>query len=273
VSDNKQKTYTVAISISDSPDMPQRGLGTEHLEDAMSEIARHLLAKGFRLIYGGDLREEGFTEILFELVTRHHQDNGGDGSQSVVCNYLAWPVHINMPVKAFKKRCKALDGVAKLICLTDDGKVIGHDERLQHVARPATDQEWGVGLTAMRQVMADACDARIVLGGKVEGFQGSMPGIAEEAQITLKRKQPLFVMGGFGGCAYDIALELGLLKAIGKAERVWLGREQFGAFDVNSLNNGLCDDENITLAKTVYVDQAVALILRGLLRLGKVAGK
>jgi hypothetical protein len=33
----------VAISISESPDMGILGLATEHLDDAMAEIARHIL--------------------------------------------------------------------------------------------------------------------------------------------------------------------------------------------------------------------------------------
>jgi hypothetical protein len=64
----------VAISTSESPDMPALGLSDEHLRDAMAEIARHLLALGARLIYGGDLRSGGFSRLLFELVARHHRD-------------------------------------------------------------------------------------------------------------------------------------------------------------------------------------------------------
>jgi hypothetical protein len=64
----------IAISISDTSDMGVRGLGKEHLEDAMAEIARHLLAWGAQLAYGGDLRPGGFTELLFELVNRYRRN-------------------------------------------------------------------------------------------------------------------------------------------------------------------------------------------------------
>jgi H+/gluconate symporter-like permease len=64
----------IAISTSESPDMPVLGLTDEHLRDAMAEIARHLLALGARLAYGGDLRAYGFTDLLFELVARHSRD-------------------------------------------------------------------------------------------------------------------------------------------------------------------------------------------------------
>ena len=59
--------HTIALSISNSPDLAVLGLGKEHLDDAMTEIARHLIACGATLAYGGDLREGGFTELLFEI--------------------------------------------------------------------------------------------------------------------------------------------------------------------------------------------------------------
>ena len=42
--------HVIAISTSDSPDMPVLGLSQQHLYDAMTEIARHLLALGARIV-------------------------------------------------------------------------------------------------------------------------------------------------------------------------------------------------------------------------------
>jgi len=53
----------------------------------------------------------------------------------------------------------------------------------------------------MRRTMTAASDARIVLGGRVDNFKGCMPGIAEEVFIALEKRQPVYVLGGFGGCA------------------------------------------------------------------------
>ena len=60
----------VAVSTSESSDMPALGLSDEHLRDAMAEIARHVLRTGSRLVYGGDLSQHGFSELLFEIVAR-----------------------------------------------------------------------------------------------------------------------------------------------------------------------------------------------------------
>ena len=88
-------TPTVAISISESPDMAVLGLSDEHLQDAMVEIALHLLSSGTSLAYGGDLRANGFAELLFELVVRY-RDHPHHSGKITVTDYLAWPVHVRM---------------------------------------------------------------------------------------------------------------------------------------------------------------------------------
>jgi hypothetical protein len=53
----------------------------------------------------------------------------------------------------------------------------------------------------MRQRMTNDCAARIVMGGKMEGYSGIFPGIIEEAWRSLQEKKPLYLLGGFGGAA------------------------------------------------------------------------
>jgi hypothetical protein len=48
----------------------------------------------------------------------------------------------------------------------------------------------------------------------------------------------------------------------------WQDRKTFKAFASSDLNNGLTKEESATLVRTPHVDQAIALILRGLLRAG-----
>lgn len=258
--------HTIAISISESPDMAVLGLAKEHLDDAMAEVARYLLAMGARLMYGGDLRPKGFTELLFELVARHRRDSDLGDELVGVSNFLAWPVHVSLPYEEVQQLSETLSGVAEVVCLTADGKVMSPDERQQMVPRPATDDEWAAGLTAMRSMMTKMSDARIALGGKVDGFKGRMPGVAEEVLVALRADQPLFLLGGFGGCARDIAVDLGLTQTWLMQRLPWPGLGDFIDFTVEDLNNGLDAEENAILATTVHVDQAITLILRGLLR-------
>lgn len=253
----------IAISTSDSPDMAGLGLHREHLRDAMTEIARHTLALGARLVYGGDLRADGFSKLLFELAARHGRDTRERGRHSVT-NYLAWPVHILQQAEQLVQAAADLEGAAELRLLDLDGNEMAMNERRKVQPQQPSESEWARGLATMRHRMIAETHARIILGGRVEGFKGNMPGIAEEALYSLEAKQPLYVMAGFGGCARDVAEEIGVLnKAM---PRPWPGRDRLRAFKVTDLNNGLSADENLILASTPHVDQAIILVLRGLTR-------
>ena len=260
---------SIAVSTSESPDMAVFGLSDDHLTDAMAELALHLLASGARLGYGGDLRKGGFTELLFELATRYRRDAADDEAQVSVTNYLAWPVHATMDRACLEDLKTSLSGVGEIVCLDLHGQRLplgGTDFN----RRPAlTNSDWTVGLTAMRRVMRTETQVRIVLGGPVDGFKGSMPGIAEEALLSFEARQPLFLVGGFGGCTRDIAETLGLVDRWVGSRPNWSRRSEFETYGLSDLRNGLSDNENRTLAHTPHIDQAVILILRGLFRLSE----
>ena len=255
----------VAISISDSPDMSVLGLSNAHLRDAMDRLALHLLSSGARLAYGGDLRAYGFTEWLFELVSRYRRETSE--VQIGVTNYLAWPVHIRMATDELEAISAGLADTGELVCLTQDGHRLNPSAWKERALYQPNDQEWAAGLTAMRHVVRRATHARVVLGGRVTGYKGVMPGIAEEALLSLRKRQPLFLLGGFGGCTRDIAETLGLIDRWAGSRPVWQGREKFEEFS-SDLSNGLSEEENATLARTPHIDQANVLVLRGLHRLG-----
>lgn len=263
---------TIAISISESPDMSVLGLGDEHLRDAMAEIARHLLALGARLIYGGDLRQHGFSDLLFELVARYRRDADEGDSRSGVTSYLAWPVHILQAMADLETQITETQDSAELVCLRIDGSGLPIEERRGLPPQIPTEQDWADGLTSMRITMLSNSDARIVVGGRVEGYKGTMPGIAEEALLSLRAGMPTFLVGGFGGCTRDIAETLGLIQARPTSNLGWAHRDEFAAFTTADLNNGLTDEENATLACTPHVDQAITLILRGMMQLVKAEG-
>lgn len=258
----------VTISISESADMMARGLGVEHLRDAMAEVARHLLAMGARLVYGGDLRSHGFTELLFELVATHRRDADVGDARPAIVSYLSWPIHSVKSAQEIRALTKDLTGLVELHCLDQEGVETAPDAISPGMkTQLPTSEEWARSLTSMRRALTDASDARILLGGKISGYKGRMPGIAEEALCSLNAGQPVYLLGGFGGCARDIAEELRLVEHRSSRPIHWTGRDQFFNFDSSALRNGLNAYENMTLARTVHIDEAVALILRGMLRL------
>ena len=258
-------TPTVAISISESPDMAVFGVSDGHLQDAMAEIALHLLSSGTSLAYGGDLRANGFTELLFELVVRY-RDHPYHSGRITVANYLAWPVHIRMAADYLAAFTAGHERVAHLVFLGLDGSRLERDQRLELSIHEPDENEWSKGLTSMRVVMREETQARIVLGGRVSGYKGRMPGIAEETLLSLQSKQPVFLLGGFGGCTRDIAETIGLVKPWAGSRLKWDGRPCFEDYSARDLNNGLSDEENAILARTPHIYQAITLVSRGLRR-------
>ena len=256
----------VGISVSESPDLRALGLSDGHLRDAMAGIALHLLASGRSLAYGGDLRQHGFTELLAELVGRYG-DHPRHGGTIVVTDYLAWPVHIRMTSNELATFSAEHEPAARLVFLTLDGARLALEQRLTLRAHDPHEDEWTKGLTAMRTTMRGDIQARIVLGGRVEGYKGAMPGIAEETSLSLEKGQPVFLLGGFGGCARDIAETLGLAECWAGSRDDWDGRRCFRKYSPDDLHNCLSWEENVVLARTPHIQEAVILVSRGLRRI------
>ena len=253
---------TIAISISESPDLTRLGMSDRHLTRATETMAAYLLSFGYRLAYGGDLRRGGFTEQLFELASRYDRSPQSQGRPGVT-DYLPWHTCAALSHDEYDDLAKRLGNSAEVKCLAHDGTVLTDCELPE---TPVKDRhEIVTSLTAMRQTMLNETSARVVLGGRVDRYQGSMPGIAEEALLTLQAGRPLYVVGGFGGCARDIAEMLKMVEPLHDPPRPpWDGHEAFSAYGADALNNGLTYDENCTLAKTPHIRQAVGLVLRGL---------
>ena len=254
----------IGISISESPDMRFFGFSDGHLKDAMAGFAIHLLASGANIAYGGDLLDGGFSRLIFDLVLRYRPYRE---KVPPVTNYLAWPVHAAMTTEDVRALDEELQGFARLVLVGQDGSPM---PREGHRAVPSdtVDQErWCVGLTAMRTLMREQTDARLALGGKLEGHRGAMPGVAEEALLAIRAKQPVFLVGGFGGCARDIAETLGIADRWAGSRSTWTGRRLFDGYADDDLSNGLTSAENHQLAMTPHIDQAITLLMTGLHRL------
>lgn len=257
-----QTPMVVSISISESPDLAVLGMGSLHLETAMYSIATHMLANGVSLAYGGDLRPGGFTEFLSEMLFRYR---GGVDGECNITNYLAWPVHINMNSDEINEMAKL--GHIRMRLMGLDGGDISVKDRQEIPTRKPDKGELAEGLTAMRRKMCAETDARIVLGGSVEGYGGRMPGICEEVLLSLESRQPVFLVGGFGGCTRDIAETLGLIDTWAGSRLAWAGRDELKIYGAEDLRNGLTLEENRILAGSIYMDEIVVSILRGIYRL------
>lgn len=189
----------VAISISESPDSSSLGIGKAMFEDLSVELARHLLVSGAHLVYGGDLRPGGFTELFKDLAYQYGIYEKDKTLKNYFTNYLAWPIYIGMTpaTQAEYKSCRVH---CQKAAIPDTIPVA-----LRDLMVPPTTVEnmyyWAESLRAMRQEMESHIDTRIILGGRITGFKGYMPGLYEEAIYAAKANHPLFLLGGFGGAS------------------------------------------------------------------------
>jgi hypothetical protein len=206
----------VALSISESDDLLAHGQSELHLLSAMIELARHALSRRAVIAYGGDLREKGengYTRQLFELV-RAYQDLGREPLNRIL-NFLPFHIAADLP-ETEEARLMALATFVKVPPPAEIVERFGLDADTPQPVPDLTPGNRFVRarcLTAMREVMSRTVDARVVLGGRVSGHQGKYPGILEEAHLMLRAGKPLYLVGGFGGCARVLA------RAVGEGRR------------------------------------------------------
>ena len=182
---NAHESVLVGVSVSepDEYDLVSLGLSELHVRHAFIEIARHLLAAGHSLAYGGDFRHHGYTEAMLDLV-RTYSRHDRPGPERIRI-YSAWPRWVDMSAD----ERAGLAGVASLVSVD---RPTGCPERLAVVpGRSANERLWAaIALTEMRRRMNRDIGARVVLGGRPSGQEGLLPGVVEEASLALAERTP-----------------------------------------------------------------------------------
>ena len=267
------KGKRLGISVSDSPDLERLGLIDTHFRMTLGELARAVIIAGGSLYYGGHLQPEGITNFLIEELHRY----GRRDRPLKVC--LAWMVHRAMTVKQIAEQEEFLGLFGEIYRLNPDGRRL--EAPINEPLRDTfTAEEQSRSLSGLRNYMTINTDVRIVIGGKREGFQGAMPGIFEEVLFALKRRQPLYLAGGFGGATLDV------IRTLRPAFAEWLPSVQneptpdkrvvaglkriaevAAALKWDGYKNGLNEEENCLLAASYRPSEVAALVGKGMGRL------
>ncbi|MHC0055533.1 hypothetical protein [Actibacterium sp. D379-3] len=264
------KGKRLGFSVSDSPDLERLGLLDTHFRMTLGELARTVVIAGGTLYYGGHLQLEGITNFLIEELHRY----GRRDRPLKVC--LSWTVHRAMTPEQISEQKDFLGLFGEIYFLSADGERLDGPIIETPVNEP-TDDERSRSLSGLRAYMTANTDARIVIGGKREGFQGAMPGIFEEVLFALERRQPLYLAGGFGGATLDVIRKLRpafaewfppVQSQPNPDERVVNGLERIGevaaAASWDGYENGLSDDENRLLAASYRPSEIAALVGKGM---------
>jgi hypothetical protein len=281
------KGRTIGISISESDNLSELGYGLSHMKDAMIEIARYILALGGNLAYGGDMRQGGFTELMFDLLAYYNADKELNPNERFY-SYLAFPVSATL---SLQKEAELSHIVSfKKVAPPEDLKIVNTNEFLKPDS-PYNLYIWARCLTKMREEMEKECNARIFVGGRTNGFKGKCPGILEELLIAIENKHPVYLIGSYGGITKDAIdalignktesfsesyqfinkdyLEMVSLFNSKHSETIIDYNLYFSILQSIGLNkianlNGLSIEDNLRLTKTPHISEIVYLILKGL---------
>lgn len=90
------KGKRVAVSVSEVPNSDVLGYGIDMIRDLTIELSRHLLIAGANMVYGGDLRRGGYTELFSDMSLQYKNYQGNvDRETFFFRNYFAWPIHLS----------------------------------------------------------------------------------------------------------------------------------------------------------------------------------
>lgn len=276
----------IAISVSESDDISQYGCGLETMDDLMIELPKHILCTNGRMVYGGDLRVNGYTKLFADLSYQYGQREEEDALVMYFTNYLSWPLYLKD--KENFVHVESDYGHHRVDLKTvGPSDVVPEEYRHKWVSPDTTEHLywWGKSLTIMRETMEGKVCARVLAGGRISGFKGCMPGLIEEFKLAWEEGHPVYLIGGLGGAIRMIS---NVIRGIMSAEELLLevsksnGYKELLAFynskgeniDYNWLesitidslceNNGLDEDDNRLLFSSTNVMEIVSLVLKGL---------
>ncbi len=293
----------IALSLSESTDIRRHGLDFVHFEDAALELCRYLLLKGATLVYGGHLGSAGFTSALIELVAAHNRLEGVDPIARIE-NVVGWPLPFDKALQSRYKHAATLVRVARPSDIDETlaPELVANPSYFPGDRSAVLRYAWARGMTAMREAVTGSTRARIIIGGtfgptekaqpdgtrKPSWYASRIPGVLEEVMIALEARQPLFLIGAFGGVAGLVA---DILEGRDRPEMSWEYQRQAPVAEemrqiyedrgdrwwdypemrqllldkgIAGLNPGLSVDEHRELLHTTDTMRMVELVIRGL---------
>lgn len=285
---------TLGISMALADDLASIGLSPTHLECAVAEVSQMMLIGGGSLLYAGapGTHVPDLTMAIMDTVSSYtasveaYTHLSGDPEQhdihpgdmfSLAVPYVV--LNTSKSIKRLNEAANHFSGYASILVLDENGQKIEDFDDLQ--PWQGDSNETARALHHIRQALPQYCDARLLIGGKTRrqstdiqnGYIGDFPGIVEEALYTLRKGQPLFIAGGFGGAAALLARELGLGRDLPIPDEALAEINQCVAYrdaidEIKRLfdptRTGLNGDDLRCLATTQRASELGALAAKGL---------
>lgn len=223
----------VALSVSDAPDRARLGLPAREVDRALFSICTVLVRSGAKIVYGGNLDPEGLTFSMFRHLAGVYVTDKEPPFMHIIPESVFRKTSFDTLVSALREGASVvethahIDGNLVPIRAVGNGLRVGRGGSSKRLGGDGEFRTWldakpvldhASAFSAAREAMTRVSHGRVVLGGKMgllddpcDGYQGAMPGIVEEAILSLAADQPCVPLGAFGGAARDVAIALELL--------------------------------------------------------------
>ena len=225
----------IAISASTAPDSAQLGMPNREVDRALLTICTTLIRKGCEIIYLGNLSPSQYTFKIFRHLASAY---AGARTKAPFLHVIAEPIARRSTFDRLHAALEENRSIAEtqisigeqLVPLRPSGpKLLLGQPGSQRISI-ANEEDWTGWLashviqtdpdayTRARALVTVLADARLAIGGKMgrlecleDSYEGAMPGIVQEAIMSLEAGQPFIPLGAYGGAARDVAIALGLL--------------------------------------------------------------
>ncbi len=250
------------------------------------KLVRYIIINGGTLVYGGDLRKEGYTQSFKDIVRNYKDLKDIDGSKTFFTNYFAWPIYLE--IKENRETLADFKYSRVKIEFVPPPEVEELDEK-KYLTPDSFENKviWAKSLFKMRQEKEENTDAIIIAGGKKSNFKGFMPGILEEFITAVKMNHPIYILGGYGGMAKIIADVLDGKIQLNDFKEILFEDENYKSFvelynkkyhneinldyvystikeNKNLVNKGLSVEERKLLMYSDNIIESVELVFKGL---------
>jgi hypothetical protein len=235
------KGLTVAVSIGDAPDRAKLGFPPREIDRAIMSVCMTMVRAGADILYVGDLRPTGYKFKIFRhLAGAYAAENHVPFKHVVPEPVLRRTSFENLLATLKEKRGTASTLLSigdKLLPVRSSpaGLLLGRDVDRTTISNQVSYDFWlanlapstpAEGYSSARLATVRLADARVSVGGKMgiidnpdDHYEGAMPGIIEEAILTLEAGKSLIPLAAFGGATRDLSIALGLLDPSARVPR------------------------------------------------------
>jgi hypothetical protein len=284
---------TIALSISDAPDRLRLGFPQQEIDRTLYTVCSALVRSGASVQYAGNLSPDGFTFKLFRHLAGFYV--GLDQGPAFI-HLIPEPILRRTPYHSLREALaenRAVTNSSTYVGQTkfdlhylEEGILFESGDEHQLFVQDRAFDEWlaskpisppAEAYSVVRFQATMMADARIALGGKMglvdnpaDHYDGAMPGVVEEAILSLEVHRPFIPLAAFGGASRDIAIALNILPASAKVPRGFQD-ESYGRamMQLKELSNRVPSKFLDRLHKLAVSDQveelamdAVALLMR-----------